>query len=140
MLCYGLAGMAGVAGGLLPALVLGNPGFMHDTNNGGSSNIQTGANEHVVLMYENNIFKEKIPSSELPEGMRYRKQTTTTDDGKTITRMVPVGKIEVLFIGIDGKLTTSDKAVEVEIHEYAIDGTWLYNTIMVNRRYRDSLK
>ena len=83
-----------------------------------------------IIVYENNIFKEEVYASKLPESMRYRDVNGKRDNGVTISEKIPVVRIEILLVGEDGKLTTPDKAVLVEIHDYAANGEWLGNTIM----------
>ena len=72
--------------------------------------------------------------------MRFRPVTITSDDGKVTTKMIPVGKIEVLLIDKDGKLTTPDNAVEIIIQDYSADGIPLQNNKMVNEEFRRAYK
>lgn len=89
---------------------------------------------HSIVVYENNIFKEEKSASEFPESMRYREIRIKQDNGETVSKKVPVTRIEVLLIGADGKLTTSDKATQIVVQDFAADGTPLEHTKLIKQR------
>ena len=86
----------------------------------------SNVNTHIITMYENNVLKEKKPASEFPEELRYIKSISE----QTNTEKTPVGRIDVLLVDADGELTTSDKAIEILIQYYGVDGTPLQHTTM----------
>jgi hypothetical protein len=83
---------------------------------------------HIIVIYENNQFKEKKQATELPESMRFGEVRIKQDDGTVIYKKVPVARIDVLLIGEDGKMTTSDKATQIVVQDFAADGIPLENT------------
>ncbi|MDR3361816.1 MAG: hypothetical protein LBO64_03100 [Desulfovibrio sp.] len=95
--------------------------------------IDMPADTHSIVVYENNQFKEKKPASEFPETMRFREVRITREDGTVVSTKVPVARIEVLLIGEDGKMTAADKATQIVIQDFAVDGTPLENTKMLKK-------
>lgn len=88
------------------------------------------AGEHLIVVYENNLFKEIKKATDFPENMRFR-EAHVMRDGKIVTEMVPVARIEILLVGADGKQTTADKAVRMVITDYAEDGKELQRNTML---------
>lgn len=89
--------------------------------------------EHSIIIYENNELKEESPASKFPENMRYRYVESKQENGEIVDIKVPVAKIEVIFWGADGKLTTPDKAIKILITDYDSAGNVLNRNTMIKK-------